>query len=127
MKLIKLMSIVLLSLFISNVYAEKTDENQRITLTDSKKIADATALNDAINSVSKKVTECVKTKLAPPEKCSCLYPTDVGNVKNKYEAALKNNPEWRDKLVFWTASDKSMGYSLSFLGIRKQVEMKCEK
>src|SRR5262245_61401593 len=71
-----------------------------ITLTESKAIADAMAINEALNQVSKKVMDCVGQKLAPPEKCFCLYPTEVTKVREKYEVALKNNPEWKDRIVF---------------------------
>ncbi len=59
----------MLSLSITTHAAEK---DETITLTDSKKIAYARALNEAIDQVSKKVAECVEKKLAAPEKCFCL-------------------------------------------------------
>lgn len=45
--------------------AHAVDENQTITLADSKKIADAVALNEVIDRVSTRVMECVEKKLAP--------------------------------------------------------------
>lgn len=106
--------------------AKAGDENQTISLTDPKKIADAVALNDAIDKVGMKVTECIEKKLAPQEKCFCRYPTELRDFKNKYVTALKNNPEWRDRNVFWTVKGSPMGYNLSFPGLQRQVEMKCE-
>lgn len=105
--------------------AHAGDENQTITLADSKKIADAVALNEAIDRVSTRVMECIEKKLVPQDKCFCLYPTEIHNFKKKYETALKNNPEWRNKNVSWTIKGNPMGYSLSFPGLRRQVEMKC--
>jgi hypothetical protein len=107
--------------------ADAAEKQGTITLTDSKKIADAMALNEAIDQVSKKVMQCTAKKLAPQEKCFCLYPAEVGRVKEKYEIALKNNPEWRDKIVFWTVKGNPTSYNLAFSGVRRQLEMKCEK
>jgi len=85
------------------------------------------ALNEAIDQVSKKVMQCAEKRLAPQEKCFCLYPAEVGRVKEKYEIALKNNPEWRDRIVFWTVKGNPTSYNLAFSGLRRQLEMKCEK
>jgi hypothetical protein len=118
--------IALLMLCLS-ITAHAMEKGETITLTDSKKIGYAMALNEAIDQVSKKVTECVEKKLTPPEKCFCSYPAEVSKVKEKYEVALKNNPEWRDRIVYWTVKGNPMSYNLAFAGLRRQVEMKCEK
>ncbi len=107
--------------------ADAAENQGTITLTDSKKIADAMALNEAIDQVSKKVTQCVEKKLAPQEKCFCLYPTEVSKVREKYEIALKNNPEWRDRVIFWTIKGNPTSYNLAFSGLRRQLEVKCER
>lgn len=118
------LALLLLSLSIAASAAEK---DETITVTDPKKIAYAMALQEAIDQASKKVMECVKQKLAPQEKCFCLYPGEVSKVGEKYEIALKNNPEWRDRIVYWTVKGNPMSYNLAFAGLRRQVEMKCEK
>jgi hypothetical protein len=118
--------IVLLMLCLS-ITAHALEKDEVITLTDSKKIGHAMALNEAIEQVSKKVTECAEKKLAPPEKCFCLYPAEVSKVREKYEVALKNNPEWRDRIVYWTVKGNPISHNLAFAGLRRQVEMKCEK
>ena len=101
------------------------EKDETITLTDSKKIGYAMALNEAIDQASKKVTECVEKKLVPQEKCFCLYPAEISNVREKYEVALKNNPDWRDRIVYWRV--QTVSYNLAFAGLRRQVERKCEK
>ena len=118
--------VTLLMLCLS-ITAHATEKDATITLTDSKKIAYAMALNEAIDQVSNKVAECVEKKLAPPEKCFCLYPAEVSKVREKYEVALKNNPEWRDRIVYWTVKGSPMSYNLAFSGLRRQLERKCEK
>jgi len=55
--------IVLLMLCLS-ITAHALEKDEVITLTDSKKIGHAMALNEAIDQVSKKVTECAEKKLA---------------------------------------------------------------
>jgi hypothetical protein len=106
--------------------AGATEQPGTITLTDSKKIADAMALNEAIDQVSKKVMQCVEEKLAPQEKCFCSYPAEVSKVRERYEIALKNNPDWKDRIVFWTVKGNPTSYNLAFSGLRRQLEMKCE-
>jgi hypothetical protein len=56
-----------------------------------------------------------------------LYPVEVSKVKEKYEIALKNNPEWRDRIVFWTVKGNPTSYNLAFAGLRRQLEVQCEK
>ena len=119
-------SIGLLALCLSKT-ALAAEKSETITLTDQKKIAYAAALNEAIDQVSKKVTECVEKKLAPSEKCFCLYPAEIRNVKEKYDVALKYNPEWSDRIVHWTVKDSPLSYNLAFSGLRLQFERKCEK
>ena len=115
-----------LMLLCLSITAHAAEKNETVTVTDSKKIAYAVTLNEAIDQVSKKVTECVEKKLAPPEKCFCLYPAEVNKVREKYEIALKNNPEWRDRIVYWTVEGNPTSYNLAFSGLRRQLEMKCE-
>gem|GEM_PF-5659698 len=52
--------------------AHAMEKDETITLTDSKKIGYAMALNKAIDQASKKVTECAEKKLVPQENCLCL-------------------------------------------------------
>jgi len=118
--------IALLMLCLS-IPAHAMEKDQTITLTDSKKIGYAMALNEAIDQVSQKVTECVEKKLAPPETCFCLYPAEVSKVREQYEVALKNNPEWRDRIGHWRVKGEPMSYNLAFAGLRRQVKMKCEE
>ena len=110
-----------------SITAHAMEKDETITLTDSKKIGYAVALSEAIDEVSKKVTECVEKKRAPPETCFCLYPAEVSKVREKYEVALKNNPEWRDRIVYWTVKGNPMSYNLAFAGLHRQVERKCDK
>jgi hypothetical protein len=98
-----------------------------ITLTDPSKIEDANAIEKAMGVVSARVTQCIEKKLAVPEKCFCLYPAEVEEVKNKYEIAIKKNPEWIGKLVYFTIPGDTMGHNLNFVGLKRQAEMKCEK
>ena len=105
--------------------AHAMEKDETITLTDSKKIGYAMALNKAIDQASKKVTECTEKKLVFQEKCLCLDPVEISKVREKYEVALKNNPEWRDRIVYWRV--QTVSYNLAFAGLRRQVEKKCEK
>ena len=100
-------------------------EEAPIILTNQDKIADAMALNEAIDQLSTKVTQCAQQGLATQEKCICLYSAEVGKVRDKYEIALKRNPEWKDRTVYWTIKGALSSYTLAFARIRNQVESKC--
>jgi hypothetical protein len=100
-------------------------EEAPIMLTNSDKIADAMALNEAIDQVSAKVMQCMQQGPATEEKCLCRYSAEVQKVKDKYEIALKRNPEWKDRTVFWTIKGALSSYTLAFARIRRQVETKC--
>lgn len=100
-----------------SIPAHAMEKDEAITLTDSKKIGYAIALNEAIDQVSKKVTECVEKKLERPEKCFCLYPAEVSKVREQYEFALKSNPEWKDRIVYWTVKGNPTSYNLAFAGL----------
>ena len=115
-----------LAILCLSLIANAAEQQGTITLTDSKKIADAMALNGAIDQVSEKVMQCVEKKLAPQEKCFCLYPAEISKVREKYQIALKNNPDWNDRIVFWTVKGNPTSYNLAFSGLRRQLEMKCE-
>jgi len=96
-----------------------------VTLKDSQKILAATAINDAIDNISKKVIECMSKKLAPDNECFCLYPEDIKNFNLKVNNALIKYPEWENKIINWQLNDEPMGYHLSISGLRKQQQMKC--
>src|SRR6516162_1602270 len=101
-----------LAILCLSLIANAAEQQGTITLTDSRKIAEAMALNEAIDQVSKNVAQCVEKKLAP---------------KEKYQIALKNNPDWNDRIVFWTVKGNPTSYNLSFSGLRRQLETKCER
>jgi hypothetical protein len=124
MRIIRSCGVALLALYVSEV-AYANEETDTITLMDSKEIARAASLEQPLDKPSAQVMDCVHGKLAPREKCFCLYPVEIDEVKDKYDAALQRNPEWKDRTVFWTGD--SVGHNLSLLGLRRQLEMKCEK
>ena len=106
-----------------NIYAVGGNS---INLTTSQQISDARAVDDAINIMSNKVMKCIENKLAPPEKCFCLYPKEFSEFKSKYKHAIKNNPEWENKIVSYQPKDNYSGFSLSFLGLKTQANMQCK-
>ena len=98
-----------------------------ITLTDAKAIEHAVALEQAIDKMSQKVSQCVAEKLAPPEKCFCRYPSELRTIGQKYKAAVKSYPEWKERVVFWTEKGGPMGHNLVIPSIRKQLQVDCSK
>jgi hypothetical protein len=90
-------------------------------LTDPAQRKDAKEIVRSMDVVSAKVAQCIEKKLAPPQSCFCLYPVEYAEFKQAYATAIKNHPEWIGKLVF------SENHNLNFVGLQRQVEMKCEK
>lgn len=106
------------------LYADAGNQKQTITLAEPSQIADASALQSAIDRVSERVMECVDKQLAPPDQCFCRYPTELSNFKKKYELAIQRNPNWQNASVHW--STEGVGFNLVFSALRRQVEMKCD-
>ena len=107
--------------------AHASESRRTITVTDPHKVADAMAVNAAIDHLGDRVMECVDNRLAPPAKCFCLYPKEVAEVKLRYDRLIEENPEWRDQIIFWTIEGSPAGYNLVFSGLRKQLEETCGK
>ena len=107
-------------------YADASDQEQTITLDNSAQIADANALQKAIDEVSEKVMECVEKKLASANRCFCLYPIELSEFKKKYEMVIQRNPDWQNAIVHWSTEEEATGFNLVFPALRRQVEMKCE-
>ncbi len=102
------------------------DEQKPIMVTDPENIAAAMALNEALDQLTRKVMQCAQKGLAASqEKCFCLYSPESDKVREKYEIALKRNPEWKDRVIFWTIKGAVSSYTLAFARIRGQLETKC--
>ncbi len=102
---------VVIALIVSAV-AWASDAETTITLTDPKEITEATALSKTIDALSEQVGVCIEKNLAPEQKCFCLYQAELTKVKERYEAAVRNHPEWKDQIVFWMAG--GMSHNLLF-------------
>ena len=82
-------------------------------------VADAKTLNDALDSLSNRVTECANKKEIQPRECYCHYPKEISQLRESYEKALKLHPAWQDQVLEWEHS------FLSLKGLRRQLETKC--
>jgi hypothetical protein len=109
-----------------NAYAAEMQKVEPIKLQNPKDVQDATAMQTALDAVVSKVMECVNKKLAQPQECSCLYPTEISQAKKVYENTLKQHPNWQDEIIFWWRDDShSYSYNLSFAGLKRQFAQKC--
>src|SRR6185437_2260042 len=69
-----------------------------IEVSDPKDLKDVQGVNDALSSLSEKVTACVKAG-GKPETCQCSYPQNLSSLRKGYESLIKEHPGWKDQLV----------------------------
>jgi len=96
---------------------------QTIALTKPDDIRHAALMDQAIVRLSNKVMECVRAKLAPDNRCSCLYPRELSQVRKIYWQTLRQHPEWRNKVVSYTQEERT--FAVSFGGLSRQLDIKC--
>ena len=96
---------------------------QTVALTKPDDIRHASLMDQAIVRLSNKVMECVRAKLAPDNRCSCLYPRELSQVRKIYGQTLRQHPEWRNKVVSYTQEERT--FAVSFGGLSRQLDIKC--
>jgi hypothetical protein len=115
---------------ISGVAAEETAKPlPSIEVTAPKDVADVEALNDALATLSEKVTACVKAG-RKPEICQCSYLQDLAKLRKGYANLSQQHPDWKDQLLSYHRLNKegrNISGTLVLQNLRRQLEMlKCE-
>jgi hypothetical protein len=124
--LTRIISVIPLPVFLVALpvrYAASAEQVEIIELTNPEDIRHASTLDRSIDSLSNKVTECVQRKLAPASECFCLYPQDLARVRNTYEGALRQHPDWNNKTVSYTLEGRTHAISLG--GLSRQFQTQC--
>ncbi len=106
-------------------YGAAPEQIEVIPLTKPDDIRHASSMDQAIVSLSNKVMECVRGKLAPDSECFCLYPQELSHVRKTYEGTIKQHPEWKNKVVSYTQEGRT--FAVSFGGVSRQLEIKCSQ
>jgi len=106
-------------------YGAGSEQIEVIPLTKPDDIRHASSMDQAIVSLSNKVMECVRGKLAPDSECFCLYPQELSHVRKTYEGTIKQHPEWKNKVVSYTQEGRT--FAVSFGGVSRQLEIKCSQ
>jgi len=106
-------------------YGADPEQTEVIPLTRPDDIRHASSMDQAIVSLSNKVMECVRGKLAPDSECFCLYPQELSHVRKTYEGTIKQHPERKDKVVSYTQEGRT--FAVSFGGVSRQLEIKCSQ
>ena len=88
-------------------------------------------VDQAIERLSGKVMACVdasggKTDECMCTECSCKFKAEYTALKQAYKQALETNPGWEDNTVFYQLEGDPMGYNISFAGLKRQFNVKCE-
>ena len=115
---------------ISGVAAEQTAKPlPSIEVTAPKDVANVEALNDALATLSEKVTACVKAG-RKPEICQCSYPQELAKLRKGYANLIQQHPDWKDQLLSYHHLNKegrNISGTLVLQNLRRQLEMlKCE-
>jgi hypothetical protein len=109
---------------VSEVATHGTPNNQLtmtppvITVNDHTSIMDAEAVNEGIDGMTLKVSECVKN-LGKPEDCQCRYPEALSRLRQAVGTALAQHPDWSGKVVSYRKDDMSV--TVSFYGLQRQL------
>jgi hypothetical protein len=92
-------------------------EGRIIELSDSGAIAQATAVNTAIDSAVEAAAACRKTTSRTALECECAGRTQMARLKSAYETAVADHPEWPkpDTTVWWS------GTALNFSAIKRTL------
>ena len=96
---------------------------QTVALTKPDDIRHASLMDQAIVRLSNKVMECVRAKLAPDNRCSCLYPQELSQLRKTYEGTIKHHPEWKNRMVSYTHEGRTFAVSIG--GVSRQLDVKC--
>ncbi|NIP38056.1 MAG: hypothetical protein GWO07_03375 [Candidatus Dadabacteria bacterium] len=102
---------------------------ETIELTDPANIKYAHAVSRAMEEVSSKVMSCIDEGGTIGEckctECSCKFTSEYEVFKKAYKEALAANPDWDDKVVFYTLEGDPMGYNINFEGLKSQFSSEC--
>ncbi|HEX5259735.1 MAG TPA: hypothetical protein VFW35_13270 [Sphingomicrobium sp.] len=95
--------------------ANATGEGRIIELSDPGEIAQATAVNTAIDFLVNAAAECRKTTSKTPLQCECSSPGGMARLRSAYDSAVADHPEWPqpNTTVWWS------GTAVNFSAIRR--------
>ena len=86
-------------------------------------VQDASTMDHAIALLSAKVSECVQRKTSSSDKCFCLYPRELSNVRKTYEITMRKHPTWTNNVVSYVQEDRT--HVISFGGLKIQLQRAC--
>ena len=100
-----------------------------IEVTAANDVAQVRELDDALSTLSQKVTACAKAGRAP-EVCQCSYPENLATLKTSYAKLIQQHPEWKDQLLSYHYVNKegrNISGTLVLQNLARQLEMlKCK-
>jgi len=93
-----------------------------------KDLAMVLSVNEALSTLSQKVTACVDAG-RPVESCRCSYPKELTALRTKYDDAITARPEWKDQLVSYQYVNKegrNISGTMVFQNLRRELDtLKC--
>ena len=99
--------------------AHAAGEGRIVELSDPGEIAQAAAVNKAINAVSDSVMACIKSSSRTAIQCECRATQGLATLRSAYDAAVADHPEWPqpNTTVWWS------GTALNFSALKRELTL----
>lgn len=103
-----------------------------ITVSDKKEIQLASALSNAISTISQKVMKCIDKNNGKTESCvcktyeTCKFKSEYKNVMSRYCDAITAFPDWKGKTINYKLPSDTMSHALGMPGLEKQFGHNCK-
>ena len=99
--------------------ANAAGEGRIIELSDPGEIAQAAAVNRAINAVSDSVMACIKSSSRTAIQCECRQTQGLATLRSAYEAAVADHPDWPqpNTTVWWS------GTAVNFSALKRELTL----
>jgi hypothetical protein len=96
-----------------------------IILRDSRQIADASAVNEALNALVNAAQSCSPTDMKARTACVCKRKTDVSALRVAYDRAIARNPTWNgsNTAVNYVDPRNRRSVGMIFPGLKRQIDL----
>jgi len=94
-----------------------------IQLKEARDLADAAAVNTALNALFEDAASCPASPSKKRQSCGCSFGDDLKRLETAYAAAVAKHPGWNevDTVVAYRNVGKGTSTILSFPGIKRQL------
>ena len=118
----------LLALLIHSVVYGQEFPDHIIPITKDSEIIDFKMVDNALNELTKSVTNCIKSKQGDYNKCACLFPEKTENLETTINDALIKHPSWGEsgKGLYYDDEVKKQSSNIFISNIKTQLVTSCK-